>query len=1088
MASAKTKVAVLGGGIGGLVAAYELSKTAALRSRYEVTVYQMGWRLGGKGASGRNTSPEGKDRIEEHGLHIWLGNYQNAFRLMQECYDYCHQQGLTPFSPFRRWNDAFKKQSEITLMEETASGWSPWQILMRTMEGWPGEAEQCLSVEQLICRAVELLQRVRPETPAQRTAETAFSPLHHLDEACQVCASLERQARQGQAARPNQYEALHHHLSQFRHGYRVGQQARIAHSDAQRRRWILIDLATTVLRGVLEDVVMPGKDSLDVIDDEDFRAWLARHGAEAESIASAPVRNTYEIVFGYRDGDEGQASFAAGAAARFLLRWVGTYRGGFIYKMQAGMGDIVFTPLYLTLRHRGVRFRFFHRVESLHLDAAKKNVERIHLAEQVELIGSGDYDPLIDVNNVPSWPAGPKQDGQINPAHLAAHEQMKQDFPGLEPLESAYAPWPNHRLHDLQRGNDFDRVVLAIPLGALRGHCAELIDANPRFADMVANVGTVATQSFQLWLGRDQHQLGWQGSERAILDSYVDSYADFSHLIPRENHPSGSVEHIAYFCKPLKDREPIPAHGPNPGYETDAHECVKLWSRDKFLNGPDGMRPIWPHAYDSATGEMRWDWLTDVRATPGVGPDRFDAQFWCANVNPSDRYVQALAGTTKYRLKADESGFDNVTLAGDWIRTGVNAGCIEGATVGGMQAARAICGSPQKISGEKDFCRTAPSGCLTAIFGFLFPIFDFFLDLWRRLRRARPGPSPPCSTVKPPYVERGGEQVFPQPLLFSQCRLTGFVVEADQGALKALCDKYLNDPSHHHVDYWPLVGRVLVARLDIAHARPEFPHEYDYGHIRETDVAFFIPVVAFDGWMPIGMAAFAPYLYVDHPWGILGGREIYGLHKIPSSASPMAMGASTLFGVDAHAVAATGGSLEVPLMQILSVGAGGGAAAPPLAATAVSHLLAPIGAVTGAITAGLEGKWQIFEAARAWQVVMESLFDEPTRIPIQERKAVLNAYQFLTGRKLPLVTLKQFRDAANGRFACYQAIVEAQAELTNFAGATLLGDPLVLRVADLVSQPLRADFGWSAGDIPIRAAFEMEFDFKVGNGKELWRA
>ncbi len=49
----KTRVAVLGGGVAAMTAAFELSRTEELRQKYDVTVYQMGWRLGGKGASGR---------------------------------------------------------------------------------------------------------------------------------------------------------------------------------------------------------------------------------------------------------------------------------------------------------------------------------------------------------------------------------------------------------------------------------------------------------------------------------------------------------------------------------------------------------------------------------------------------------------------------------------------------------------------------------------------------------------------------------------------------------------------------------------------------------------------------------------------------------------------------------------------------------------------------------------------------------------------------------------------------------------------------------------------------------------------------
>src|SRR5436190_12543586 len=75
--TAKQKIAVLGGGLGSLTTVYGLTSDSAWREKYDITVYQMGWRLGGKGASGRNRDQN--MRIEEHGLHIWMGFYQNAF-------------------------------------------------------------------------------------------------------------------------------------------------------------------------------------------------------------------------------------------------------------------------------------------------------------------------------------------------------------------------------------------------------------------------------------------------------------------------------------------------------------------------------------------------------------------------------------------------------------------------------------------------------------------------------------------------------------------------------------------------------------------------------------------------------------------------------------------------------------------------------------------------------------------------------------------------------------------------------------------------------------------------------------------------
>ena len=85
MATGTTRIAVLGGGAGAIAAAFELTATPELRARHQVTVYTPGWRLGGKCASGRNAAQH--QRIEEHGLHVFFGFYDNAFDLVQRAYD-----------------------------------------------------------------------------------------------------------------------------------------------------------------------------------------------------------------------------------------------------------------------------------------------------------------------------------------------------------------------------------------------------------------------------------------------------------------------------------------------------------------------------------------------------------------------------------------------------------------------------------------------------------------------------------------------------------------------------------------------------------------------------------------------------------------------------------------------------------------------------------------------------------------------------------------------------------------------------------------------------------------------------------------
>ena len=50
----KQKVVVLGGGAAAMSSVFWLTSRPGWQDDYEITVYQLGWRLGGKGASGRN--------------------------------------------------------------------------------------------------------------------------------------------------------------------------------------------------------------------------------------------------------------------------------------------------------------------------------------------------------------------------------------------------------------------------------------------------------------------------------------------------------------------------------------------------------------------------------------------------------------------------------------------------------------------------------------------------------------------------------------------------------------------------------------------------------------------------------------------------------------------------------------------------------------------------------------------------------------------------------------------------------------------------------------------------------------------------
>ena len=98
-----------------------------------------------------------------------------------------------------------------------------------------------------------------------------------------------------------------------------------------------------------------------------------------------------------------------------------------------------------------------------------------------------------------------------------------------------------------------------------------------------------------------------------------------------------------------------------------------------------------PGAVDN--GRFCWELLCGLDgADPDNGAQALATQHISVNVDPSDRYVQAVPGSDRYRLRPDESGYDNLVVCGDWTDCGINAGCIEAAVISGLQAANALLG------------------------------------------------------------------------------------------------------------------------------------------------------------------------------------------------------------------------------------------------------------------------------------------------------------------------------------------------------------------------------------------------------------
>lgn len=658
--------------MGGLVTAWELS-AGDWRERFEsILVYQRGWRLGGKGASSRGRH----DRIEEHGLHVLLGYYDATFRVLREVYGELDRPTGDPECPIRTWRDAVTPTGAVGLAERWGKDWSHFVTRFSANEelpGEPGAEDRPLRPLDVAVRAMGLLvdfhrSLVTPAAPSRRV-HLSGSPSPRPDGVdfetlirggsltalSTLLEALERAARKtAQGSLPVPTATA---LASVVGAWRDGLQAVVMADPAARRTWQLVDLVVANLLGMARDGLLAGS-GYERIDHLDYREWLVGHGAAPEAVESPIVKGMYDLTFAYEEGDRARPRFAAGLGLQLAARMLFDFKGSIFWRMEAGMGEVVFAPLYEALARRGVEFRFFRRLDRIRVGEGPV-VRSIELTRQADLApGHSRYEPLVQVGGLPAWPAGPLVD------------QLSED-PGAG-LESHRDGGTGTGQESLLAGDDFDVAVLAVSVGMIPHVASELVEADPAWSDMVDRVATVATRSAQLWISDSESELGWEGPTGVTLSALgnsFDTWASMSHLLAREGWPPPGPQSLAYFCGALPDGE-------------DTRSVRD--SLEAFLDGE--VAALWPRA--SGEEGFRWGLLWDD--AEGVGRDRLDTQYVRANLDPSDRYVQSLPGSGRYRLAPGRTGFANLAVAGDWTACGLEAGCVEAATRSGVLAARAI--------------------------------------------------------------------------------------------------------------------------------------------------------------------------------------------------------------------------------------------------------------------------------------------------------------------------------------------------------------------------------------------------------------
>ncbi|GAA0878286.1 NAD(P)-binding protein [Algoriphagus jejuensis] len=723
--SKKKKITVLGGGMAALSAVHELTDYPGWKDRYEITVYQIGWRLGGKTATGRGNC----NRIEEHGIHILQGWYDTTFRLLRDVYKERKTNNLAPDSPLQ---DLFKdglKRNNTTLMTDfdvETGKWTNWPLIFPQLEDLPGDGEP-LSTWELIEKGIAMMLEIALGSPyrkginpiskwildhyfpsngegglsepkkksfLERVIEFFISKKTQIEQFHQekydgLVESLDITKNKTDSAA---YHRLTKALGILRKIVGIIEKRELklmGKRPALKRINLMIALAYYNLKGVLEDVYDPRSEKFDFnrINDIDYREWLRKQGAPDWVVFSVVVRFFYTGTFANLVNEKGGA-IGAGTALEFFTKSVG-YKGSFVFQFVYGTGDVMVMPMYEVLKNRGVEFKFFQEIKQIHYSDTGA-IQKISLAEQVKLNGA-TYDPVKKIGDLNAWPSVPNYE-QIDPGYA------KRLIDGQVNLEDPWANWTNYQDGTLNLGVDFDEVILGIPIGTLKTICSEIIEKQSKWKLMVDNVLTTPTISSQLWFLPKLKELGFElaawglpeegGAPNVVVyQNPMYSWLDSSLVLPNEDWPAGQKpEFLAYFTGPLTLRAPLPPFTDHNFQKKETQRLID--SFEQWLNDNAGW--FWPKgATETYPQGLDFQLLADPENNKD-GFSRFVNQYFRANVRPTDHYTLSVPNSHKYRLKTDQSGFSNLFMCGDWIDFGANVGYIDGAIQSGLQAGQAL--------------------------------------------------------------------------------------------------------------------------------------------------------------------------------------------------------------------------------------------------------------------------------------------------------------------------------------------------------------------------------------------------------------
>jgi hypothetical protein len=328
------------------------------------------------------------------------------------------------------------------------------------------------------------------------------------------------------------------------------------------------------------------------------------------------------------------------------------------------------------------------------------------------------------------------------------------------------------------------------------------------------------------------------------------------------------------------------------------------------------------------------------------------------------------------------------------------------------------------------------------------------------------------------YVERGGELVTRHPFDLYTARLYIFPVSADQERLRLLCDYTFRTPTAGAEWYVPIAGVVLVSFADINVVRSSNLPDRALGMCTERETCIWLPI--FDRrrnrivWT-------MPYLFVDEVAPLVGGRETFGYPKqLGTMVFQKDSHGPSLFELRARCIHRFAPESRVAEHCILRIHRSDISTPISQSTPTCDHPALVIDEIVR--RQRLRTPTNRDHLASEDMLRHDSVFMEDQQVRVSA--LFLND---VAGGVVSVVLLKQFRDTAYTRQACYQAVTEVSHQVVSFRRGAPLYREWKVEVADLDGEPLIRELGLPPATV-AGPSFWVDFDFQIHSGRPLWEA